>query len=109
MDMIIGLQFLHAQNIVHGDLKPDNVFLDSCMRANIGDFGMCLEVDPNVPFLDVYGTKGYRSPEQLYRTVPWDHRTDYFVLGIMFCEMVSVNHPFGGRTEEIEASVKALK
>ncbi|KAJ7651156.1 kinase-like domain-containing protein [Roridomyces roridus] len=40
LDVALGLEHLHAQNIVHGDLKGDNIFVTSSLRACIADFGL---------------------------------------------------------------------
>ena len=38
-----GLEFLHGHNILHLDIKPDNIFLDSSGRCKIGDFGLAIK------------------------------------------------------------------
>lgn len=108
IDIILGLEFLHHQNIVHGDLKPDNILLDSNLRAHVADFGLCRVGGPGVRFFGRWGSPGYESPEQLMGNVEWDFRTDYFVLGVMFCQMLEVSHPFGENIPMIERNVMRL-
>lgn len=40
-----GLHYLHEQHVIHLDLKPSNILLDSNMNAKIGDFGLSITVD----------------------------------------------------------------
>ena len=41
-----GLRYIHANQIVHRDLKLGNIFLSECMTVKIGDFGLATHLDP---------------------------------------------------------------
>ena len=43
MSSMQGLEFLHNHNILHLDIKPDNIFLDAQGRCKIGDFGLAIK------------------------------------------------------------------
>ncbi|KZS88730.1 kinase-like protein [Sistotremastrum niveocremeum HHB9708] len=67
-----GLEYLHAQNIVHGDLKPSNVFISDDGHAVLADFGNSRSVEALIPLLDglnnldlshACGTSRYMAPE----------------------------------------------
>ncbi len=107
-EIVLGLQALHRQNIVHGDLKPENILVDRNMRVHVADFGLALKVNPKYEFVDKWGTAEYQSPEQLHGKIAWDHRVDYFNVGVILLMMVTGNHPFGNEKREIQRNVVKL-
>lgn len=108
-EVILGLQVLHHQNILHGDVKPENIILDKNLRAHITDFGLSLKVDPKYHLIGHWGTAAFQSPEQLLGNVPWDHTTVYFNVGVVFLLMVTGQHPFGRKEAEIQRNVAKLR
>lgn len=61
-----ALRYLHAQNLVHLDVKLDNVFVDEACNAILADFGLAMEVDPEKSTLQkkqIGGSPGYIAPE----------------------------------------------
>ena len=86
-----GLSYAHDQGIVHQDIKPGNVFIQSDGRARIVDFGLSCPagtVDCGLP-----GTVYYMSPEQITGD-SIDERTDIYSLGIMAYEMTTGQRPY---------------
>ena len=45
IDILIGLDYLHSQNIIHRDIKPSNIMFDKNDKAKIGDFGMSIKFE----------------------------------------------------------------
>lgn len=89
-----GLAAAHAENIVHGDIKPENVMVRGDGLLKIVDFGLAREGGAASGFDSLpVGTIGYMSPEQT-RGVPLTGATDVFSLGVMLLEMLSGKHPF---------------
>lgn len=109
IDILLGLNFLHTNNIIHGDLKAENVLIDGNLRAHVADFGLCVSAHAKKLWYGRHGSRGYEAPEQLVGTIAWDHRVDYFVVGIIFFMMLKNRHPFGESIEEIEENVLKLK
>jgi serine/threonine protein kinase len=87
----------HDHNVVHGNLKPDNVLLDQSQRPVLTDF--------NIPCLRERGdafrssTPAYLAPEQITDGIA-QPQSDIYTLGILLYEMVTGDVPFKGSTYE---------
>ncbi|MBI4854741.1 MAG: protein kinase [Acidobacteria bacterium] len=100
-----GVSSAHTQQIIHCDLKPDNILIENCgttrEQVQIVDFGIAklreLSVDGgNSAITDsAIGTPQYMSPEQCCGE-PLTVQTDIYSLGIIFFEMVTGRVPFSG-------------
>lgn len=93
-----GLLTAHEREVVHRDLKPDNIFLVSLPEgeifAKLIDFGIAKSND-NTPLTQgVIGTPLYMAPEQC-RAGIIDNRTDIYSLGVMLYELITGRHPYG--------------
>ena len=95
LEVIRGLQEIHARGIVHRDLKPSNVLLGHGGEVKIADFGIAIEsagVGLTRPGMLV-GSPPYMSPEQLLGEAV-DYRSDLFLFGMLLYEMVTGIPPF---------------
>src|SRR5258708_32220637 len=95
-DIVTGLQFAHAQGVIHRDLKVDNVLLHSDGSAVITDFGIARAVSGYVASTGVnmtIGTPHYLSPEQAQGR-PLDPRTDFYALGVTLYKAARNEVPF---------------
>ena len=92
-----GLEAAHSQGVVHRDIKPQNVMVDSQGQATIMDFGLAqlAEVSRLTRVDTTVGTVSYMSPEQTQGT-GMDLRTDIWALGVVIYEMVTGQKPFKG-------------
>lgn len=91
-----ALDYAHAQGVVHRDLKPHNVLLDSTGNAFLTDFGLARILSGKSQMTQsgiLIGTVGYMSPEQ-WRGEPATPASDIYSLGIMTFEMVAGKRPF---------------
>ena len=102
-----ALDFAHTMNVVHRDVKPDNIFILKDGRVKITDFGIARAVDFEETKLTktgvMLGTLAYVSPEQLQDAKNVDHRADIFSLGVVSYESLSKQIPFSG--EGIAATI----
>jgi len=90
-----GLGVAHARNMVHRDIKPQNVLIDEEGRAKLTDFGISrqLEQDGVTATGRVLGTTDYVAPEQAMGKAT-DPRSDVYSLGVVLYEMLVGQVPF---------------
>jgi len=93
LDLTRALEFVHSQKIVHGDIKPDNVFLTEHRHVKLIDFGIATSTHSSSGAGSGFCTQGFASPEQLRGGVV-DARSDIFSFGILLYLLVSASHPF---------------
>src|SRR5439155_6172651 len=104
-----ALAYAHAHDVVHRDIKPDNVLL-SGDAAMVTDFGVAkaLDVatgrhDSHAPLTSVgmaLGTPAYMAPEQIAADVAADHRVDIYAWGVMAYELLAGKPPFAERSPQ---------
>ena len=91
----LGLNAAHKRNVIHRDVKPDNILLDSEGAVKITDFGLARAVDLTTLTAtgDRIGTPLYMSPEQ-WKGERADARSDIYSLGAMLYETLTGEAPF---------------
>jgi eukaryotic-like serine/threonine-protein kinase len=110
--ILSGLHVAHAQQIVHRDVTPRNVFLVERVGctpvAKILDFGLAKDLTWATPLTmpgKAIGTPSYMAPEQL-AAKPVTRATDIFSTGVLIYEMVTGRHPFAAKTTaDVQARV----
>lgn len=92
-----GVEAAHNKNIIHRDIKPQNIIISTDGKVKVTDFGIAKATSSNTISSDVMGSVHYASPEQA-RNGFVDGRSDIYSLGIVMFEMVTGRVPFDGDT-----------
>jgi tetratricopeptide (TPR) repeat protein/tRNA A-37 threonylcarbamoyl transferase component Bud32 len=104
-DVVDALSHAHKQDVVHRDIKPDNVML-SGRHALVTDFGVAKAVSEATGRQKLttegiaLGTPAYMAPEQAAADPHIDHRADIYAVGAVAYELLTGRPPFSGTTQQ---------
>ena len=105
--MLLAIKDIHAKNIIHRDIKSQNVFLTKEGLVKIGDFGVSTQTSSCAS--TVVGTPFYLSPE-IINGAQYDSKTDVWSLGVLLYELCSLDYPFKVPNNSLAAlALKILK
>jgi tetratricopeptide (TPR) repeat protein len=105
IEIALALQHAHERGVLHRDVKPSNILMDSSGNVRLIDFGLA-RIDAEPEFTrpgDFLGTPIYVAPEQIVGTrATVDARTDVYSLGVTLYELLTLKVPYeGGSTHEL--------
>ena len=93
----MGIEAAHNNNIIHRDIKPQNIIISKEGKVKVTDFGIAKAATSNTITSNVMGSVHYTSPEQA-RGGFSDEKSDIYSLGITMFEMLTGRVPFNGET-----------
>lgn len=102
-----GIEAAHLHNIVHRDIKPQNIIISKEGKVKVTDFGIAKATSSNTISTNALGSVHYTSPEQA-RGGFSDFKSDIYSLGITMYEMATGHLPFDGDTA-VSIAIKHLQ
>ncbi|XP_064632809.1 serine/threonine-protein kinase Nek4-like isoform X2 [Lineus longissimus] len=97
VQIAMALQYMHERNILHRDLKTQNIFLTKSKIIKVGDLGIARVLETSSDMATtLIGTPYYMSPE-LFSNKPYNHKSDVWALGCCVYEMATLKHAFNAK------------
>ncbi|CAB3998070.1 serine threonine- kinase Nek5-like [Paramuricea clavata] len=94
IQLCLALKYIHGMNILHRDIKCQNIFISKENVIKLGDFGIACVLQNTLDHAQtVIGTPYYLSPEICHRQ-PYNHKSDIWAMGCVLYEMITLRHPF---------------
>jgi len=100
IQIILGLQYLFHKNILHRDIKPQNILLKSNLSSSdvkICDFGFSKQLADDDLYSTFCGSPLYMAPE-IFSHNPYSDKADIWSLGVILYELLTKEHPYPSKT-----------
>lgn len=95
-----GIEFCHANNIIHRDVKPENILVSKDGIIKLCDFGFARSLaGPGAMYTDYVATRWYRAPELLVGDTQYGPPVDVWAMGCVFAEMLTCRPLWPGKSD----------
>lgn len=90
----LGVMAMHSKNILHRDIKTQNIFISKNNILKIGDFGISRQMETLSPMeMTACGTPYFMAPE-VCMGKPYDSKADVWAIGVILYELITFRKPF---------------
>ncbi|AIU39412.1 serine/threonine protein kinase US3A [Testudinid alphaherpesvirus 3] len=109
-NVLEGVHYLHDNNIIHRDIKVENIFLSGIHKVKLGDFGLSVRVN-DITELKPYGRCGTDSmrPPELLLNAPYAWPCDIWCCGMVLYELLTGNALFWKETPILDQMLETLE
>ena len=102
---VMAVMAMHNKNILHRDIKTQNIFIDEKGVHKLGDFGISRELKQDAKAMTACGTP-YFMPPEVCLGKPYDSKADVWAIGVIIYELIMLKKPFRG--EQIYNVLQAI-
>ena len=104
-NICMGVKALHDRNIVHKDIKSDNIYISDTGEIKIADLNLCSFLTNDAPYITKQmGSRGFAAPEVFKEPTKYDKRVDIWSIGILAYELA--NGTCLPRNDEFDATAQ---
>ena len=96
----MGIKEIHNKIVIHGDIKPENIFINEKMEIKIGNFSKSKQLNPNKVYTQTLNEKGsieYIAPETLIKGIS-NEKSDMYSLGCIIYELLNLRKYYNDKT-----------
>ncbi|XP_056453576.1 PAS domain-containing serine/threonine-protein kinase [Gadus chalcogrammus] len=104
--LVAAVFYLRSKNVLHRDIKDENIIIDTCFHIRLIDFGSAAVLAPGKLFYTFCGTLEYCSPEVLQGTPYKGPELEMWSLGVLLYTLLFSENPFCGVEEILQARLK---
>ncbi|XP_061696191.1 PAS domain-containing serine/threonine-protein kinase isoform X2 [Syngnathoides biaculeatus] len=104
--LVAAVFYLRTKNILHRDIKDENIVIDKCFHIRLIDFGSAAMMVPGKLFYNFCGTLEYCSPEVLQGNPYEGPELEMWSLGVLLYTLLFSENPFSGVAEILDAKLK---
>ncbi|RNF10547.1 putative mitogen-activated protein kinase, putative,kinase [Trypanosoma rangeli] len=97
--LLNGVDYCHAHNIIHRDVKPENILVSKGGILKLCDFGFARQLSSKGKYTDYVATRWYRAPELLVGDVSYGKAVDIWAIGCIFSELSDGQPLFPGDSD----------